>query len=234
MAARRADAARAGQRGQGLRRRVTAPSCSRTACSSTAASALTFEHDLHLYLRRQTVNRALYGTPDRAPAAHRRPRRPAGGRRVSTDETEDLERLPAAGARVAPRAPRAARAGRHVRPAPQRPHRRGGARRGRARPRGSSACSSTPASPASASPREYGGQGLTPAHQTGPRTRSSPGYEYPIRIQVADVHALHGGAARLRHRGAEASTTSRRSSRARSCGCSSSPSRAAAPTWPAR
>jgi alkylation response protein AidB-like acyl-CoA dehydrogenase len=24
---------------------------------------LTFEHDLHLYLRRQTVNRALYGTP---------------------------------------------------------------------------------------------------------------------------------------------------------------------------
>ncbi|MGO8860189.1 MAG: acyl-CoA dehydrogenase family protein, partial [Acidimicrobiales bacterium] len=29
---------------------------------------VTFEHDLHLYFRRQTVNRALYGTP----AEHRR------------------------------------------------------------------------------------------------------------------------------------------------------------------
>jgi hypothetical protein len=24
---------------------------------------LTFDHDIHLYLRRHTVNRALYGTP---------------------------------------------------------------------------------------------------------------------------------------------------------------------------
>ena len=29
---------------------------------------LTFEHDLHLYLRRHTINRALYGTAGRAPA----------------------------------------------------------------------------------------------------------------------------------------------------------------------
>ena len=44
---------------------------------------VTFDHDLHLYLRRHTVNRALYGTP----AEHRQRlaahRRAAGGRRMT-------------------------------------------------------------------------------------------------------------------------------------------------------
>ena len=38
---------------------------------------VTFEHDLHLFLRRHTVDRALYGTPSRAPPAPHRPRRGA-------------------------------------------------------------------------------------------------------------------------------------------------------------
>ena len=50
---------------------------------------VTFEHDLHLFLRRHTVDRALYGTPSRAPPAPHRPRRGAGGGGVSTDEHRD-------------------------------------------------------------------------------------------------------------------------------------------------
>ena len=42
---------------------TTAANCCRTASRSTAGSGVTFEHDLHLYLRRHTLNRALYGTP---------------------------------------------------------------------------------------------------------------------------------------------------------------------------
>ena len=111
--------------------------------------------------------------------------------------------------------------------------RRGGAGRGRTTTARSSACSSTPAWPGICVPEEYGGQGLTPAHQQV-LNEELRGYEYPIALPGADVRAVPGGAARLRHRGAEAAAHPRRSSRARSSGCSSSPSRAAAPTSPAR
>ena len=85
----------------------------------------------------------------------------------------------------------------------------------------------------SASPRSTAARASRP--RTSRRsTRSSRGYEYPIALPGADLLAVHGGAPRLRHRGAEAAPHPRRSSRARSCGCSSSPSRAAAPTSPAR
>ena len=47
---------------------------------------VTWEHDLHLYLRRVTLDRDLYGTPARAPRAPRRddPHRRAGARRCLT------------------------------------------------------------------------------------------------------------------------------------------------------
>ena len=54
---------------------------------------VTWEHDLHLYLRRVTMDRTLYGTP----AQHREriaddpARRPTGGRPVPDEEMESVE-----------------------------------------------------------------------------------------------------------------------------------------------
>ena len=52
-------------------------------------------------------------------------------------------------------------------------------------------------------PTEYGGQGLTPAHQRA-LNEEMAGYEYPTRFQVPTFSPVRRGAARLRHRGAEA------------------------------
>ena len=81
-------------------------------------------------------------------------------------------------------------------------------------------------------PTEYGGQGLTPAHQRA-LNEELAGYEYPSRLQAPTFSPVRGGPARLRHRGAEAAPHPGHPARARRSGCSSSPSRAAAPTWPA-
>ena len=82
-------------------------------------------------------------------------------------------------------------------------------------------------------PREYGGQGLTPAHQTALQ-RGAVGLRLSVPHPGADVLAVRGGAPRVRHARSRSSATSRRSSRARNSGCSCCPSRAAAPTSPAR
>jgi alkylation response protein AidB-like acyl-CoA dehydrogenase len=81
-------------------------------------------------------------------------------------------------------------------------------------------------------PREYGGQGLTAAHQRALNEELS-GYEWPSRFQVPTMAPC---AAVLLEFGTEEQSggTSRRSCAARRSSCSSCPSRAAARTWPGR
>ena len=183
---RRARRRRAGQRGQGLHRRATAPSWCRTACSCTAASASPSSTTCTCTCAATPCDRALYGTPGRAPAAPRRPRRrrSGDGERDAPTSIEDLERFRArarAWIREQPATP-VGDAGR--RRAPQRPHRRGGAGRGRPRPRG-------PAHALRRRPRRH----LRPDASTAARasrpptsrrsTRSCAGYEYPIALPGA-------------------------------------------------
>ena len=59
-------------------------------------------------------------------------------------------------------------------------------------------------------PEEYGGRGLTLEHQQV-LNEEIAGFEYPMRFQAPDAVPVHGGHPRLRHRGAEATATSRRS-----------------------
>ena len=80
-------------------------------------------------------------------------------------------------------------------------------------------------------PKEYGGMGLTPAHQRAFNLETI-GYEYPTLLQVPSFvpcAVLLG--IRL---GGKESATSRRSFAARRSGCSSCPGRAVAPTSPVR
>ena len=58
---------RAGQRGEGLHRRARRRAV-QECVQLHGGIGVTFEHDLHLFLRRHTVDRALFGTP----AEHRR------------------------------------------------------------------------------------------------------------------------------------------------------------------
>ena len=145
---------------------------------------VTFEHDLHLYLRRLTVEPGAVRHPGRSPAAHRRHRASQGGEHdARPDAVERRGQLPAAGPRVDPRQPRAGRIGRTCRgcSATTEPTRRSSPPSpGTAR---SSACSSTPGWPASASRPAYGGQGLTPAHQRA-LNEELVGFEYPTRFQA--------------------------------------------------
>ena len=57
-------------------------------------------------------------------------------------------------------------------------------------------------------PTEYGGQGLTPAHQRA-LNEELAGYEYPTRIQVPTFSPVRRRPARVRHRGAEAAPHAR-------------------------
>ena len=82
-------------------------------------------------------------------------------------------------------------------------------------------------------PREYGGQGLTPAHQQA-LNEELDGLRVPDAVPGADLHARARRCCSTSAPRSRSSATSPPSSRARSCGCSSSPSRAAAPTSPAR
>ncbi len=146
---------------------------------------VTFEHDLHLYLRRHTLNRALYGTPadhrqrladivehrracaDEPPHDARRTSRPSGpGPGPSSRATSDRPIRPTSrSARCATSAPT-------TRSWPRWPG------TGRC-----SACCSTPAWPASASPGSTAARGSRPAHQRV-LNEELAGYEYPARIQA--------------------------------------------------
>ena len=110
--------------------------------------------------------------------------------------------------------------------------RRGGAGRHPAGSATSSACCSTAASPAICVPKEYGGLGLTPdapaRAQRGERRLRDPRISSRSRPSCRAWRCCSSSAPRSRSCG-----TSPPCSRARRSGCSSSPSRAAAPTSPA-
>ncbi len=134
---------------------------------------VTFEHDLHLYLRRHTLDRALYGTP----AEHRQriaaivERR--GTRHERRAEIEAVEALPRAGPHLDPRQPQAARRGHawSAASATTAPTRRSWPPSPTSAT--SSACSSTPAWPASAS-RPSTAARASPRPTSRRSTRSSP------------------------------------------------------------
>ena len=111
---------------------------------------VTFEHDVHLFLRRHTLDRALFGTP----AEHRRAiadilAREGGQCRMSEEQMEDLDAFRATGPDVDPSEPAPRRA--DDQDAAQRAHRRRGTGRRSLAIARSSGCCSTPDSPASAS-----------------------------------------------------------------------------------
>ena len=160
---------------------------------------LTFEHDLHLFLRRATVNRTLYGTP----AEHRRsladrlieqdglraPRQPAAAENASTgpslepDEqsvSEDVEafRLRAREwirANLGPFRPEAVAGLRKVTREQELAAVGNDRRLQRTLYDAGFAGIAIPA--------EYGGRGLTAAHQRA-FTEEMAGFEYPSRCQV--------------------------------------------------
>ena len=148
---------------------------------------LTFEHDIHFYLRRVTVNRALYGTPGRAPTADRR--RSSSTCRVRHDARTTSRTWPAfrrAGPVVDPGQSRAGhgarlRKGCSATPAPTR----------RSWPRSptTGSCSGRLFDAGLAGicfPTAYGGQGLTPAHQAA-LNEELVGFEYPMRFQAPTI-----------------------------------------------
>ena len=76
-----AESRRARERGQGLHRRRTAPSSLQDCVQLHGGIGVTFEHDLHLFLRRIVANRAALRHAGRPPSTPRRPRRVEGNRR---------------------------------------------------------------------------------------------------------------------------------------------------------
>ena len=166
---------------------------------------VTFEHDLHLFLRRVTVDRSHVRNrrPNTGSASPRRSSRGSGSvttTDITLDDVEDLEASAHRARDLDPRQPRAA--------APA----SGGfgemtdeqelaefARRRAA----CSACCSTPASRASCVPKEYGGAGLTPAHAKV-FSEEIAGFDYPTDAPCPQLHAVHGGDPRVRHARAEA------------------------------
>ena len=187
---------------------------------------VTWEHDLHLYLRRVTLHRNLYGTP----AQHRERIAgccsPPNRRSRVPDEIESVEafRLRARG--VAGRA--------HAGAGPRRAAARPG--RGRARPGSATrSCSAMLWDGGFAGicfPKAYGGLGLD--HRAPARVhRGVAAVRDAVAPQRAQLQHPRRDPRRLRHRTSRRRSTCRRSCRASTSGCSSSPSRPAAPTWPA-
>ena len=209
----RDDAAGAGgQRGQGLHRRLPRRARRRTACRCTAASASPTSTTSTCTCAAITVDRLTYGTPDRAPPADRRApartppdREPRGTTMTHHDRHRRSRASRTSGSRARAwlaenfppdRGPtpmllraaatdeeelaeiaRARELQRMLFDGGLRRHLLPeGVRRPRAHPRRTSARS----------------------------TRRRAGYAIPRILQVADVRALRGGAARVRHRGAEA------------------------------
>ena len=80
-------------------------------------------------------------------------------------------------------------------------------------------------------PTEYGGRGLTRTHQKV-FTEESPPYQMPTLFNVPTLSIWPPPCSTSAPRSRSADI-SRPSSAARSCGCSSCPSPAAVPTWPA-
>ena len=217
------DAGRAGERGQGAGSGPTPPSSSRTACSSTAASASPGSTTCTSTCGGPRSTGSPTARPRSTPSAS--PTEPARARR--RDGAVDVEPR-----RGVPRSgPGAWLADEHAAG-------RGDRRR---------AASTTAAGTCERAlqrrlwdggfagicfPAEYGGLGLTRRAPAGLH-RGVAALRHAVLAQRAHVRHPRRHPRRLRHPRAEGSATCRRSSGARSCGCSSCPSRAAAPTSPA-
>ena len=203
---------------------------------------VTFDHDLHLVLRRIVVNRALYGTP----ADHRRRlarwhslakheptlQRDANGdaaRRRARSRSRTSVPEPAAWIRT--NLPRAApRRPRRIPPAEWSDEQELAAVAPNER------CNAQFFDAGLAGvcvPVEYGGLGPHPAHQQA-LNEELRGYEYPVRLQSPTMSPCASPCCSTSAPRSRSVDTSRRSSGARRSGCSSSPNRAAAPTSPGR
>ena len=79
-------------------------------------------------------------------------------------------------------------------------------------------------------PVEFGGQGLTRAHQLAWR-EAATGYQLPSAFNNVTHGILAPDTAGLRHRGSESNTPAWRSCPAKNCGCSSCLNQALDQTW---
>ena len=145
---------------------------------------VTFDHDIHLYLRRHTVNRALYGTP----AEHRQRltdhRRVAGRRRRERATTWRTSRSFRPRARLFDPGQPPAIGSSTDRVGPLRNDRTDEEELAAvARDRELQRMLFDGGFAGICFPREYGGQGLTPAHQRA-LNEEIAGYEYPARLQA--------------------------------------------------
>ena len=199
----------------GHRRRPSSSARRRPTSASTAPSSLqdcvqlhggiglTFEHDLHLFLRRVSLNCALYGTPDRTPArARRASSRSQEAVGVNGDAMEELDAF-------RERARSFVRA--NLRPVGPDRELRDPARRRVGR--GGACCSRTRAgSAADALRRRARGHLRTRRSTAGGADAGSPAraqrgdgwLRVPGTPPGADDLAVRSGHPRLRHRGAEA------------------------------
>ncbi len=170
---------------------------------------VTFEHDLHLYLRRVTVNRALLRHPRRAPPADRRP-----GRRAAAWSDGGMSDLPTSRVRSRPseRGPGPGSGPTSSRSAPDPSPRDRSATTGSdeeelaevARDREIQRMLFDAGLAGICFPTRVRRPGPDPGPPDGRSTRSWPATSIPARLPGADLLALRRRAARLRHRGAEA------------------------------
>ena len=161
---------------------------------------VTWEHDLHLYLRRTTVNRATYGTPEEHARARRHPRCWERRRDAtpSWSRSRSSGRAPGPGSPTTCRRSWACRAA-TTRSAGRRDHERALQRRlwdgGFA-----GICF----------PAEYGGLGLTIEHQRAFTEESLP-YDMPFSLNVPDARASSPPPSSTSAPTSRSSATSRRS-----------------------